>query len=96
MAKYGIKGNVAYPPTFNNDSGGNDMDKYATKEELNHVRDLLSEKIDHRSDVTDEKISSLEKGIQSNSKVLYWILGIFGTLFTGTLLAILGVILNKL
>lgn len=97
MAKSGVKGNNLRVLPSNNhfNGGGNNMNEYATKEELKHVKDLLSEQINHRSDVTDEKINSLGKEIQSNSKVLYWILGIIGTIFTGSLLAILNILLSK-
>ncbi|MQS75672.1 MULTISPECIES: hypothetical protein [Companilactobacillus] len=74
---------------YNNDGGGSDMDKYATKEELKHTQELLSEKIDHRSDVIEEKITSMKSQIESSNKILYWILGIFGAVFTSLLVALL-------
>ena len=74
---------------YNNDGGGSDIDKYATKEELKHTQELLSEKIDHRSDVIEEKITNLKAQIESSNKILYWILGIFGAIFTSLLVALL-------
>ena len=65
--------------------GGSDMDKYDTKEELKHTQEILSEKINHRSDVIEEKIV----GIESSNKLLYWILGIFGAVFIGLLVVLL-------
>jgi len=74
----------------NGDGGESDMtDKYATKEELKHTQEFLSEKIDHRSDVIEEKISSIKSQIESSNKLLYWILGIFGAVFAGLLVALL-------
>lgn len=69
--------------------GGSNMDKYATKEELKHTKEFLSEKIDHRSDVIEEKILGVKSQIESSNKLLYWILGIFGAVFTGLLVALL-------
>lgn len=74
---------------YNNDGGESDMDKYTTKEELKHTQELLSEKIDHRSDVIEEKITNLKAQIESSNKILYWILGIFGAIFTSLLVALL-------
>lgn len=74
---------------YNNDGGGSDMDKYATKEELKYTQELLSEKIDHRSDVIEEKITNLKAQIESSNKILYWILGIFGAIFTSLLVVLL-------
>ncbi|APX72896.1 hypothetical protein M5C72_07260 [Companilactobacillus allii] len=45
--------------TKNSDGGGSNMDKYATKEELLATEKLLSEKIDYRFDLLEEKISSI-------------------------------------
>ncbi|AYE38439.1 hypothetical protein D1B17_07220 [Companilactobacillus zhachilii] len=73
----------------NGNGGSSNMDKYATKEELKHTQELLSEKIDHRSDVIEEKIVSVKNQVESSNKLLYWILGIFGAVFTGLLIAIL-------
>lgn len=73
----------------NHSGGGSDMDKYATKEELKHTQEILSEKINHRSDVIEEKIAGVKSQIESSSKLLYWILGIFGAVFTGLLVALL-------
>ncbi|MFD1471571.1 hypothetical protein [Companilactobacillus mishanensis] len=69
--------------------GGSGMDKYATKEELKHTQEILSEKINHRSDVIEEKIAGVKSQIESSNKLLYWILGIFGAVFTGLLVALL-------
>lgn len=73
----------------NHSGGGSDMDKYATKEELKHTQEILSEKINHRSDVIEEKIAGVKSQIESSSKLLYWILGIFGAIFTGLLVTLL-------
>ena len=54
---------VSNQSSIQESNGGNDMDKYATKEELAHTKELLSEKIDHRSDVTDTKIDNLSTKI---------------------------------
>lgn len=69
--------------------GGSDMDKYATREELKHTQEILSEKINHRSDVIEEKIAGVKSQIENSNKLLYWILGIFGAVFTGLLVALL-------
>lgn len=73
----------------NHSGGGSDMDRYATKEELKHTQEILSEKINHRSDVIEEKIAGVKSQIESSNKLLYWILGIFGAVFTGLLVALL-------
>ncbi len=82
-------GNNGNDNNNNGDGGSSNMDKYATKEELKHTQELLSEKIDHRSDVIEEKIVGVKNQIESSNKLLYWILGIFGAVFTGLLVAIL-------
>lgn len=95
-----ILGYVRYNVYYNNCNNGNDnnnkgnggssnMDKYASKEELKHTQELLAEKIDHRSDVIEEKIVDVKNQVESSNKLLYWILGIFGAVFTGLLVAIL-------
>ncbi|ALB29236.1 hypothetical protein [Companilactobacillus heilongjiangensis] len=84
-----IKKNSGNSNNRNNDGGNHNMDKFATKEELKHTQELLSEKIDHRSDVIEEKIVSVKSQIESSNKILYWILGIFGTILTSLLIKLL-------
>lgn len=62
-----------------NGGGGSGMDKYVTKDELKSTEALLSEKIDHRADVTDSKLSSV------NWK-LNWIFGIIASVAAAIIL----------
>ena len=65
---------VSNQSSIQESNGGNDMDKYATKEELAHTKELLSEKIDHLSDVTDTKIDNLSTKINTKINVVIGII----------------------
>ena len=80
MAKSGIKDKVVYP-SFNGDGGDNGMEKYVTKAELIHAEQLLTEKIDHRSDVLEEKFNTTFTKIDSLNNTVKWLFGIIAFLF---------------
>lgn len=67
----------------NGNNGGMDMDKYVTHKELNHSFDNLSNKMEQLSlkrDIKDEEINrnikALSSRLDSQSKLIWWMMGI--------------------